>query len=89
MSRAAVALRCRVESPGVKLVLVALTVLADEEWRCRATKKALAEATQLSVRSVQRYLVDLERRGLITRVARHDESGARLANRIDLRLPGS
>lgn len=72
--------------PAAKLVLMAVADFADENGVAWPSQKMLAEVTEQSVDTVQRYMRRLEQRGLLwRRKSRHDD-GRHKADRIHLFL---
>lgn len=70
----------------MKPVLVVLADMADEEGSCYPGQQRIADMTGLSVRTVARALVKLERLGLIVRQRRMDAFGHRTSDRYRLQL---
>lgn len=73
-------------SAPMKPVLVVLADMADEEGSCYPGQQRIADMTGLSVRTVARALVKLERVGLIIRHRRMDQFGHRTSDRYRLQL---
>lgn len=68
-------------SPAAKVVLVALAEHVDmTSWQGYPSVKRLAEICEISPRSVQRHLRELEHRGFITRTQRRRENGSRTSD---------
>jgi hypothetical protein len=70
----------------MKPVLVALADMADEAGTCFPGQERIANMTGLSVRTVARALVKLERLGLIVRQRRVDQFGHRTSDRYRLQM---
>ena len=70
----------------MKPVLVVLADMADESGSCFPGQGRIASMTGLSVRTVARALVKLERLGLIVRSRRVDQFGHRTSDRYHLQL---
>jgi Uncharacterized membrane-associated protein/domain len=67
-----------------KLVYMALCYFADNHTGlCYPSLKALAEKSKISVRSVQRALIDLETGGYIERTQRNMEEVIRLRRKVN------
>lgn len=71
-----------------KLVLLALTDMADEVGRCWPSVKAIAKHCGVSTRSVRRILRDLEDQRLLTAESRQREDGSRISNLYRLDCTG-
>jgi DNA-binding IclR family transcriptional regulator len=69
-----------------KPVLVALADMADEDASCYPGQERIASMTGLSVATVRRALVRLERLGLLTRERRNGAFGYRTSDRYRLQL---
>lgn len=76
--------------PAAKLVLYWLADHHNETTgECFPSINRLAELCEMSRRSVEVHLADLEARGLIARQARHRDGGGKTANGYILRLSGT
>lgn len=68
--------------------LAVLLQLADYWWDSERhpypSKTTLGERLKLSPRQVQRYIAELEKAGLVRRIARHGAHKGRLTNQYDL-----
>lgn len=68
-------------SPAAKVVLVALAEhVAMDSWQGFPSVKRLADYCEISQRTVQRHLQDLEDLGLIERSPRFRENGSRTSD---------
>lgn len=75
-------------SPAVKVILLLLADLADENHSCFPGQARLAEDSEQHVNSVARHLKTLETLGLIRRSFRYDERGKRTSDRYHLAVDG-
>ncbi|MGI8553026.1 MAG: helix-turn-helix domain-containing protein, partial [Dehalococcoidia bacterium] len=74
-------------SPAIKLVLLSLADMANEEDECWPGQELIGRRTGLSLRSVQRALEDLGALGLLTVVAEGQRAGrGRMAKARHYRL---
>lgn len=76
-------------SPTRKAVLLALSNYAGWANTCWHSQKAIAEGTELSVRSVARAMDDLEAMGLIKRKRQHRKDGTRTTDLIEVMVSGA
>jgi len=82
------ALQIRTGSPKKKAVLLVLADYADESGTCFPGHRRIADATEMSVRSVIRVLNELETSGFLTTEKRRSDSGQQATNRYILNLQG-
>lgn len=75
-----------IESPTVKLVLLALANHTDADFRCWPSQKTLASLTSLSERAIRNALEVLSERGLIERKERRRPDGSRASDIITLKF---
>jgi len=74
-------------SPTRKFVLIALAEYADEDGSCYPSQKTIANLTELSVKTVERAIKNLEDQGLLKRERRHRTSdGSRTSDRFYLNV---
>jgi hypothetical protein len=75
-------------NPGAKAVLNALAVFAPDGRRdCYPCQNTIAQMTDYSVRSVRKFMRDLECQGLIARTERYREGGGRTSDHVTLLGP--
>ncbi len=74
-------------SPISKLVLLKLADNADARGVCFPSLNYLAQYCEVSVRTVKRYVNELEKQGFVKRIKRFDDSGRQRSNIYQLRLP--
>lgn len=85
MSVEAISLALKSDLPtGQKFVLVALANYADDEWSCWPSQASLAADTSMDTRSVRRHLSGLEKAGIVHRVRRNKDNGARSSDYITI-----
>lgn len=73
--------------PSAKVVLIQLADFHNKETgRCNPSAQRLADDCEMNRATVFRYLIDLEKRGLITRHNRGDGAGGRGSNQYELHL---
>lgn len=72
------------ESPGQKLVLLALAQFADEFAKAFPSQQTVSEMTLQGERSVRRHLQQLELAGLIQREPRWRKDGTRTSDQFQL-----
>ena len=74
--------------PGALAVFAALASFAGKERVVWPSVTTLAEMVGMKERSIQRHVAELEAKGVISRVARFDESGRQTSNtyRLDILL---
>ena len=81
-------LRCQQRLGLNATQLVVLLQLTDFWWAADRkpypSKKTLAERLSLSPRQVQRYMAELEKAGLLTRIIRSKDDNSKLSNEYDL-----
>jgi hypothetical protein len=75
--------------PSEKLVLLALAQFVDESGRCYPARATVASMTGLAERTVQRILVGMTEKGLITRTERFRPNGSRSTDLIALQTSGT
>lgn len=78
--------RVRTGNPGRKAVLMVLAEYADEADSCYPSQATIADATELSGRSVRRHLADLEAAGVLHREHRGNGQGGRGTDRYHLHV---
>jgi DNA-binding Lrp family transcriptional regulator len=82
--------RTRVGSASARIVLLELAYRADVfEFICQASVEELAEACELSERTVTEAVRRLEQLGLISRRLRYDVDGKRVADEYVMELTAS
>ena len=74
--------------PGALAVFTALSSFAGKDRVVWPALRTLAKMVGMQERSVQRHVAELEAKGVISRVARFDESGRQTSNtyRLDILL---
>lgn len=73
--------------PSAKVVLIQLADFHNKETgRCNPSAQRLADDCEMNRATVFRHLIDLEKRGLITRHNRGDGTGGRGSNQYELHL---
>ncbi|MEN4475756.1 helix-turn-helix domain-containing protein [Mycolicibacterium cosmeticum] len=77
----------KVETPLERLVLMLLANRADETFSCYPSQRTIVTETCAARSTVLKVLGKLENDGLLVRVARHHDSGARRSNLYLLNHP--
>ena len=78
----------KIKSPVERAVLLALTEYADNRYqRCWPSHKKIASDTKYSIKTVRRYLIRLEEKGLIKIERRTDKTGRITTNVYTLPYP--
>jgi len=67
-------------SLGARVVFTEICVYADERGQCFPKRKLLADNIQMSMDSVDRFIVELETAGLLTKTKRNREDGSLTSN---------
>ena len=78
------ALKQRVGDPILKILLLAAANYADPDGRCWPKVETLAFYSEVSKRTIQRKLVELQELGLIRLSARFNEAGKQVSSTIEL-----
>lgn len=75
-----------ISPPAKKLILMDIADTADSRGLCWPGQQRIAKRTCCSVRTVRRYLAELESEDLISRSARRRPNGSRTSDMIKLNL---
>lgn len=81
------AFKVKLNNPGAKFVLIALSNYADENGECYPSVSHLNSMTGISERTIQEHLVFLESKDLILRTKRRNEEGHFTSNIYQVRNP--
>lgn len=76
-------------TPGALAIYVHLCDFSDERGACFPSRRALSERIGMSVDTVDRYLLEIERAGLVSKTARKREDGSMSSNKYQILLVGS
>jgi len=82
------ALKQRVGDPVLKILLLAAANYADPDGKCWPKVETLAFDSEVSKRTIQRKLVDLQKLGLIRVQQRYDQKGKQIESLIFLLMEG-
>lgn len=77
------ALKQRVGDPVLKILLLSAANYADPDGRCWPKVETLAFDSEVSKRTIQRRLVELQEMGLIRVTARYDSGGKQISSMIE------
>lgn len=76
--------KLREVSVGARAVFMEICVFSDEYGKCFPSRKTIAENIQMHPNSVDRFLEELEEKGLLNKSGRHRQDGSRTSNEYQI-----